>query len=1038
MAVPLQTFSIGAESEPRANIALATVLVTALFLFYANRSAALDPASRISQYGHTAWRVQDGYFGGVVKSIAQTQDGYIWVGTGGGLFKFDGVQVVPVRAQNAEKLTSTWIGALLTARDGSLWIGTDGDLFRLVGDRATPYFKNEGWLVGDILEDRDGKIWVDRLRPSDRTHPLCQVGDAQVRCYGKDDGIEPGGGGYLAQDSSGDLWIGGTTALVRFGPGTPQTYRPQALRSNENIGGVEALAPAPDGSLWVGMAAGPEGGLEHMVNGALQPFVAPGFNGESVEVLALCIDHQNNLWVGTHAGIYKIHGTDVDHYGTADGLSGDNVYKIFEDREGSIWAGTAGGLDMFRELPVKAYSRADGLAEGGVESVAAAPDGDVWIGTSHLQFLGAGGVSPAPGAPLPGHQAASLFVDHGGRLWAGMANKLYVLEDGQFREITRQDGQPFGLAMGITEDAARNIWVESAQPAPGTLLEIQDLKITQQFPPPAVPLARKIVADPHGGIWLGLVSGDLAHYQDGQVTKVAFDGHPDSRVLAITATPDGAILGGTAFGVVGWKDGIHQILTTSNGLPCNNVTGLIADHAGDLWLLEQCGLVKIPKDQMQLWWTHADSKLSLKVFDVFDGVQTGPGHFNTAAKTPDGRLWFANGNVLEVIDPAHLHSNPLAPPVHITAIIADRKPYPPQSELRVPPLAREIEIEYTALSYVVPQKVLFRYMLEGYDSSWHDPGTRRQAFYNDLPPGRYHFRVIACNSDGVWNNEGASLDFAVAPAYYQTTWFRALCLGAVAALLWLAYRLRLRQMQRRFAVGLEAQVGERVRIARELHDTLLQSFQGAVFQFQAARKLLLRNADNAMQAVNEAIHAAEEGITEGRAAIRDLRPESIAQRDLPELLDAAGRELADSHAFDGPAPSYRVTIEGKQRNLAPLLQDEIYRIARELIRNAYSHAAAGHIEVEVRYERDQFRLRVRDDGKGIDPGILQAGGQSGHWGIRGMRERTQQIGAGLEFWSRIGAGTEAQLTVPASRAYDRRDGRRFPFFRKADKDGQHS
>jgi signal transduction histidine kinase len=286
--------------------------------------------------------------------------------------------------------------------------------------------------------------------------------------------------------------------------------------------------------------------------------------------------------------------------------------------------------------------------------------------------------------------------------------------------------------------------------------------------------------------------------------------------------------------------------------------------------------------------------------------------------------------------------------------------------------------------------------------------------------------VIASNNDGVWNNTGASLEFFVAPAYYQTTWFLALCTLALAGLLWAIYQLRLHQIHRQFAVGLEERLSERMRIARELHDTLLQSFQGAVFQFQAARKLLLRNADNAMQVVDEAIHAAEEGIREGRNAIRDLRPQSVDQRSLAELLKATGHELASAQEQNGPIPSFGVIIEGKQQPLSLMLQDEVYKISREVIRNAFHHAAASRIEVEIRYDQDQLRLRIRDDGKGIDPKILEADGRSGHFGIRGIRERAQRIGSRLEFWSDAGAGTEVQLTVPATVAYEKRqNGRRF-------------
>jgi signal transduction histidine kinase len=324
------------------------------------------------------------------------------------------------------------------------------------------------------------------------------------------------------------------------------------------------------------------------------------------------------------------------------------------------------------------------------------------------------------------------------------------------------------------------------------------------------------------------------------------------------------------------------------------------------------------------------------------------------------------------------------------------------------------------------------------DKDWQDAGTRREAFYTRLGPGKYHFRAIACNNDGVWNEEGAFLDFNIAPAWYQTTWFFTLCAVAFLALLWAVYQLRLHQLRRQFNIKLEERVGERVRIARELHDTLLQSFHGLMFQFQAARNLLPRRPESAMQAFDEAILATEQAIAEGRDAIRDLRPEPAAQHDLAGLLTAVGKELDDTHTANGHSPGLRVIVEGKPQRLSPTLQDEIYRIGREVIRNAFHHAVASRIEVEIRYDEHQLRLRIRDDGKGIDPKVLEAGGSPGHWGLAGIRERAKRIGSQFEFWSEAGAGTEVEVRVPAALAYDKqRDGNRFRFHRGG-KNGERS
>ena len=339
--------------------------------------------------------------------------------------------------------------------------------------------------------------------------------------------------------------------------------------------------------------------------------------------------------------------------------------------------------------------------------------------------------------------------------------------------------------------------------------------------------------------------------------------------------------------------------------------------------------------------------------------------------------------------------------------------------IRIPPGAHSIAIRYAPLTLSSSDTIQFRYRLEGIDDNWVDADTRRIALYNNLKPGTYTFRLEASAGEAQWL-QSSSLLLDQLPFFYQTRWFLFLVSAAALSIIVLTYRLRLRLAVDRANAAFEQRIDERTRIARELHDTLLQSFQGAVFQFQAARRLLLRNADNAMQVIDEAIEAAEEGITEGRAAIHDLRPEPAAQRDLPELLKATDPELADTHKWNGNAPIFGVIVEGRQRDLPPMIKDEVYRISREVIRNAFAHAVASHIEVEIRYDQHQLRVRIRDDGKGIDHKILEAGGQPGHFGLPGMRERAQRIGAQLAFWSEAGAGTEVQLTVPATMAYEKR------------------
>jgi ligand-binding sensor domain-containing protein/signal transduction histidine kinase len=973
--------------------------------FLASAVFALSPDRHITQYGHTAWRIQDGVFGGQVRSITQTTDGYIWVGTEAGLFRFDGVRFVSWNSQEMEQMPSTSITALLGARDGSLWIGTDAGLVHRVDQQLITYLKGEGH-ISSILQDVNGEIWIARDRSGDNAQPLCQVIGIGVRCYGNEDGVPAFlAAGPLVQDASGNLWIGGDTTLLRFRPGSSNAYRPKALKFNAGVDGVEALSVAADGSLWVGMALTGRGlGLQHLVDGGLKSFVAPKLNGETVEVMALLEDHQKNLWVGTiNQGIYRIHDADVDHYRTTDGLSSDLIFQFYEDREGSIWVATAKGLDCFRDLRVSSFSTREGLSADAVDSVLASRDGTIWIGNaSKLDVLGSGGVPSEVGKALQGHQITALLEDHVGRLWAGIDNTLSIYQRGKFSQIKRQDGGPIGVVMGMTEDSENNIWVEIMGP-PGTLIRIQDQIVRETFPAPQMPLAHKIVADPQSGIWLGLLDGDLARYRSGKTEIFPFTHHPGSRINELIAASDGSILGATAFGVVGWKNGKRQILTDRNGLPCNSIHAITSDDQGHLWLYAHCGLIEIADAELQRWWERPETSLKLKVFDTTDGVQPGQGHFNLSARSPDGRLWFANGSVLQMIDPDHVAGNAIAPPVQIEAIVADRKSYSPQNGLSLPPLTRDLEIDYTALSFVVPQKALFRYTLDGRDADWQEPGTRRQAFYTDLSPGHYRFRVIACNNDGVWNAVGTTLNFSVAPAWYQTAWCRFLFVLSAVLVACFLYQLRLRQIAASMSARFDERLAERTRMARELHDAFLQTVQGSKL---VADHALKRSSDpvqmhRALEQLSEWLTRA---IEEARAALNSLRTSTTQRNDLADAF-----QRATENDFVPELMAVRFSVMGDSRDMHPLVRDEVYRIGYEAIRNACLHSAASQLEIELKYSTD-LTLRVNDNGTGFDPAIADKG-KDEHFGLQGMRERAARIGAKLALLTSA-SGTEIKLTVP--------------------------
>ena len=582
---------------------------------------------------------------------------------------------------------------------------------------------------------------------------------------------------------------------------------------------------------------------------------------------------------------------------------------------------------------------------------------------------------------------------------------MSIYKNGRFTRIDRPDGSPIGLVTGMTEDVDNNIWVETIGP-PRTLSRIRDLKVQEAFPVPQMPAARKVAADPEGGIWLGLRNGDLARYRHGKTEVFPFKHEENSVVDQLIVTSDGSVLGATPVGVIGWKEGKQQTLTIRNGLPCDAVNALIEDGQRNLWLYTQCGLVEIAGVEMQRWWGQTDIRLQPKTFDAFDGVQPGGAPFGAAARSPDGRLWFANGVALQMIDPSHLTGNALPPPVHVEQVLADRKTYSPSKDLRLPPLTRDLEIDYTALSFVVPQKVLFRHKLEGRDAAWQEPGTRRQAFYSDLRPGRYRFRVIACNNDGVWNEVGDTLDFIVTPAWFQTSWFRILCVVFGVAILVALHKLRLRQIARTISIRFDERLAERTRMARDLHDTFLQTIQGSKL---VADRALKPSTDiiRMRQAVEQLSVWLGKATDEGRAALNSLRTTTTQTNDLAEAL----RRVTENGLIPS-SMAVTFSVVGDAREMHPIVRDEIYRIGYEAIRNAFAHSSASRLEVELRYA-DDLALRVSDSGTGIDPAIADTG-KDGHFGLQGMRERAARIGGKLTIESSTNSGTEIKLIVPGS------------------------
>jgi signal transduction histidine kinase/ligand-binding sensor domain-containing protein len=995
------------------NLRCVLMAVVLALLAVSASSFAIVPDRQLTQYAHNVWRTQDGALTGTPTTVTQTSDGYIWIGTRSGLLRFDGVRFLPWSPPEGQPLPSSNITNLLGGKDGSLWIGTSVGLARWKSGRLTNY-SSAGGFIGIIMEDHGGHVWMVRTRVSGAAGPICQISDAVSRCYGAADGVPIRSASTLLEDAHGDFWAGNDTTLLRWRPGSSQAYPLPGLAAHKGLNGIQGLARTPDGNIWVGMSLpGKELGLRQFSSGAWKTFRSSGLDGGTLDVSGVLALRDNALIVATQTqGFYRIRNGKADHFRAADGLSSDTINGAFEDREGNLWIATGKGLDCFTERPVISYGSQQGLSADSVNSVYASTDGSIWVGNwSGLDHLIDGAVTSIRATNgLPGIQITSLFEEHPGLLWVGIDNGLWIYEGSTFRRVLRPDGAPTRVIKSITQDRDGSIWAATV----GTqkqLLHIQNQRITEEITLPEAG-GQAFLANPTGGILVGLSQGRVASYESGEL-KVLSQSPASSHgaVNGMSFDARGRLLAATTHGVFGVRNGIAQTLSERNGLPCMTMNNLTRDLSGSVWLSSECGLIRILAKDLDLWWDHPEAKISFKVFDALDGVQTGrPPFFPSVSVSPDGRLWYANESLLQTIDPANLGKNALEPPVHIEQIIADRKVYGSVNGVRLPALERDLEVDYTALSFVSPMRVRFRYKLEGHDSEWQEPGTRRQAFYTDLPPGHYRFQVVASNNDDVWNSVGDITTFAIDPTFYQTLWFKLFSLASAAAIFRMFYAFRVRQVTTQIQGRLGAKLEERERIARELHDTLLQGFQGLMLRFQAVLKVL-PVLEPAHQMMEKVMDRADQVLLEGRQSVRNLREEGSSDVELAQSLARYGEELTENYSS-----RFSLSVKGTPQSLEPVVFNELNRVAREAMFNCFQHSQAPAIEAELTYTSARICVSVRDNGIGIDSLVLHAG-KTGHWGLSGMRERAKKMGAELQIWSSVNAGTEVQLTIPAKVAY---------------------
>src|SRR3984893_13022620 len=578
----------------------------------------------------------------------------------------------------------------------------------------------------------------------------------------------------------------------------------------------------------------------------------------------------------------------------------------------------------------------------------------------------------------------------------------------------------------IAEDKEKGVWLLHAHKG---LYRWADDRVTDFAQEPL--LAGKSIltarADRTGKVWFGFYEGGVAVFEGSQFRSYSErDGLAGGFVDAVFFDAAGTVWIGAERGLSRLEGQKFVTWNMANGLPGERILWILGDNVGRLWLGYSTGVACVSRSELDRAAQDPSHRVAYSFLDHGYGLKGNPDrHWQSpAVRARDGKFWFRTSEGVAVIDPQELTKNLVVPPVHVERLVADGAVVDATQPVQLRPLTREVEVEYTALSLAEPRKVRFRYKLEGFDSDWRDAGTRRQAFYTNLRPHAYRFRVLACNNDGVWNESGATLDFDLLPAFYQTRWFSLLSALVLIILAWGAYRLRVWQVMTHLRDLFEERLKERTRIAQELHDSLIQDVMGISLQIEVTDELLPANFP-AKQSLSRALRLSKSALDAGRRALNDLRTASLNAADLVKSFS----QLASEFKRDAET-KIDVIVEGRERPLNPITGYDVLQVGRQAITNALQHAHARKIHVLLSYGEQQLRIRVQDNGRGINEETLNLG-RPGHYGIAGMHERAERLGGSISIRSRTGKGTEIDLSVPGHLVYQ--DGLRSSGSRWADK-----
>lgn len=1000
----------------------------AAWLFAAAFAAhALSPDRSLSQLRHDRWTQDDGAPAQIM-AIVQTPDGFLWLGSRQGLYRFDGLRFERITSIAGEPLRDDDVLSLRAEPDGSVWVGYFNGSMSRVGGPAPMHYVYErddvppGSVIG-FARDAAGRLWA--ATPAAVVHLDAATDTWQPAApFGFDPAWSPE---HVFGDRHGGVWIaysqGEAFGIAHLAPG--------AARFDSVAHPVQLpyLAEAPDGTLWATDYWGVRP-LAHALPDARHERATATWLDPTFQGAGIAFDRDGAMWLSTGGGIARVRDPRVlrapgagvvaplpEAFGPAQGLTSDVVWTLFEDREGSVWVGTGNGLDRFRDsalVPVR-LPRRDQLF-----SVELGADGMLWTGNADrgpmridIDPASAGGVRVEERGDLALQGVTALHRDPAGTLWIGASGgSLWrATDDGLDRVLLPEGIEGAGQVILITSDRDGGLWLSKVNSG---LLRLHGgtwTAMNVQYGLPSGMTPHALVEDSAGRMWSD-AGQTLRVFEHGERRDLLDDGPGIGRVAALQVDGDSLWAGGLQ-GVSERRDGRFHRLRGRDGEAFERTAGILVAADGDLWLNGRPGITRVPAAELQRWRADASHAVAFERFGVLDGLRGGAeitGGKPTAVADAQGRLWFATHRGLHWIDPARIARNPAPEPATpvLRAVHVDAVAMPLEAALQLPPRSRDLRIDYTAPALRIAERVRFRHRLDGLDDDWQDAGTRRDVLYSRLAPGTYRFRLLASDDAGRWSPREATLDIVVPPAFWQTPWFALGMLLFALLLVTLLVRWRVAVARARVQRVYRARVGERERIARDLHDTLLQSVQALVLRVQAARTRLARGDSVAAEAdLARALDDADASLVEGRDSIRALRGAEAeiddlesALRHLPQQLD-----LPDNVAFS-------IETRGRTHRWRHPELGEVYRLVREAVRNAQHHAGASRIVVRIDYGLLWTSLAIEDDGCGVEEAVLARGGSDGHWGLPGMHERAALCGGHLQLAPLPGGGTRVQVRMP--------------------------